>query len=207
MIDSPDALKELLPDVSRETIEKLAEFREMILAEDQNLISKNDKNFIWIRHFYDSLRLAQFITSNGNDIIDIGSGAGLPGIPVSVMFGLKNKVFLCENRPKRVSFLNKCIVNLDLQNTEVIPIKAEKIENKKFDIILARAVSQLNHLLSISYNICKKNTTLLLHKGVHIDKEIVQATKCWDFTHVLHENEREKGSFILELKNLIKSIT
>ena len=49
MIDSPDALKELLPNVSRETIEKLAEFREMILAEDQNLISKNDKNFIWTR--------------------------------------------------------------------------------------------------------------------------------------------------------------
>ena len=96
---------------------------------------------------------------------------------------------------------------LDLKNTEVIPIKAEKIENKKFDIILARAVSQLNHLLSISYNICKKNTTLLLHKGVHIDEEIVQATKYWDFTHVLHENEREKGSFILELKNIIKSIT
>ena len=58
-------------------------------------------------------------------------------------------------------------ISLDLKNTEVIPIKAEKIENKKFDIILARAVSQLNHLLSISYNICKKNTTLLLHKGVH----------------------------------------
>ena len=70
MIDSPDALKELMPNVSRETIEKLAEFKEMILAEDQNLISKNDKNFIWIRHFYDSLRLAHFITSNGNNIID-----------------------------------------------------------------------------------------------------------------------------------------
>ena len=207
MIDSPDALKELLPNVSRETIEKLAEFREIILAEDQNLVSKNDKDFIWTRHFYDSLRLAQFITSNGNDIIDIGSGAGLPGIPVSLLFGSKNKVFLCENRSKRVSFLNKCIDKLDLKNTEVIPVKVEKIENKKFDIILARAVSQLNHLLSISYNICKKNTTLLLHKGVHIDEEIMQATKYWNFTHILHESEREKGSFILELKNLIKSIT
>ena len=62
MIDSPDALKELLPNVSRETIEKLAEFREMILEEDQNLISKNDKNFIWIRHFYDSLRLGGIST-------------------------------------------------------------------------------------------------------------------------------------------------
>ena len=206
MIDSPDALKELLPNVSRETIEKLAEFREIILSEDQNLISKNDRNFIWTRHFYDSLRLAQFITSSGNDIIDIGSGAGLPGIPVSILFSSKNRVFLCENRSKRASFLNKCIIKLDLKNTEVIHIKAEKIKNKKFDIILARAVSQLNHLLSISYNICKKNTTLLLHKGVHIDEEIVQATKCWDFTHMLHENEREKGSFILDVKNIIKLI-
>jgi len=207
MIDSPDALKELLPNVSRETIEKLAEFREMILSENQNLISKNDRNFIWTRHFYDSLRLAQFITSSGNDIIDIGSGAGLPGIPVSILFGPKNNVFLCENRSKRTSFLNKCIINLDLKNTEVIPVKAEKIKNKKFDIILARAVSQLNRLLSISYNLCKKNTTLLLHKGVHIEDEIVQATKCWNFNYVLHESEREKGSFILELKNIIKSIT
>ena len=105
MIDSPDALKELLPNVSRETIEKLAEFREMILAEDQNLISKNDKNFIWIRHFYDSLRLAQFITSNGNDIIDIGSGAGLPGIPVSIIFGTKNRVFYVKIDLKEYLFL------------------------------------------------------------------------------------------------------
>ncbi len=142
----------------------------MILAEDQNLISKNDKNFIWIRHFYDSLRLVQFITSNGNDIIDIGSGAGLPGIPVSLLFSSKNKVFLCENRPKRVSFLNKCIVNLDLKNTEVIPIKAEKIENKKFDIVLARAVSQLKHLLSIS-SLSKKGVTRILQRAAEFERK------------------------------------
>ncbi len=207
MIDSPEALKELLPNVSRETIEKLSEYKEMILAEEQNLISKNDRKFIWTRHFYDSLRLVKFIKSKGNNIIDIGSGAGLPGIPVSIAFSGKNKVFLCENRTKRSSFLGKCIMNLDLKNTEVIPIKAEKIENRKFDFILARAVSQLNHLLSISYKLCKKNTTLLLHKGVHIDEEIMQATKYWNFSYNLHKNEREKGSFILEIKNIIKSIS
>ena len=110
MIDSPDALKELLPNVSRETIEKLAEFRGMILAENQNLISKNDKNFIWIRHFYDSLRLAQFITSNGNDIIDIGSGAGLPGIPVSIMFGAKIWFFYVKIDLKEYRFLTNVLL-------------------------------------------------------------------------------------------------
>ena len=53
MIDSPEALKELLPNVSRETIEKLSKYKEMILAEEQNLISKNDINYLWKRHFYD----------------------------------------------------------------------------------------------------------------------------------------------------------
>ena len=52
----------------------------------------------------------------------------------------------------------------------------------------------------------KKNTIFLLHKGIHIDKEIDDATKYWDFEHYLHENGLEKGSFIIEVKNLIKSI-
>ena len=207
MIDSPEALKELLPNVSRETIEKLSKYKEMILAEEQNLISKNDINYLWKRHFYDSLRILKFIKSNDNDIIDIGSGAGLPGVPISIFYGGKNRVFLCENRTKRSSFLRKCIANLDLINTEVIPIKAEKIENRKFDFILARAVSQLNHLLSISYKLCKKNTTLLLHKGVNIDSELTIATKCWNFEYKLHENPKNKRSYIIEIKNIIKSNT
>jgi 16S rRNA (guanine527-N7)-methyltransferase len=89
----------------------------------------------------------------------------------------------------------------------VIPHKAEKAKNKKFDIVLARAVGQLNDLLSISYNISKKNTTFLFHKGIHIDNEIAEATKYWIFDHKLHENSVEKGSYILELNNVTKSST
>ena len=89
----------------------------------------------------------------------------------------------------------------------MIPIKAEKIEKRKFDFILARAVSQLNHLLSISYKLCKKNTTLLLHKGVNIDSELIRATKYWNFEYTLHENPKNKRSYIIEIKNIIKSNT
>ena len=85
--------------------------------------------------------------------------------------------------------------------------KAEKATNQKFDIVLARAVGRLNDLLSISYSISKKSTTFLFHKGVHIDDEIAEATKYWKFDHNLNENSVEKGSYILELNNVIKSIT
>ena len=207
MEDSPEALKELKNNVSRETINKLDTYRTLILSEKQSLISKKDKNLIWTRHFYDSLRISDLIRDNKQNIIDIGSGSGLPGIPLSLLYNGENSIFLCENRRKRAEFLEHCIDELKLKNTYVIPHKAEKATNQKFDIVLARAVGRLNDLLSISYNISKKNTTFLFHKGIHIDDEIDEATKYWKFDHILHENSVEKGSYILEVNNVIKSIT
>jgi 16S rRNA (guanine527-N7)-methyltransferase len=207
MEDSPEALKELKNNVSRETINKLDTYRTLILSEKQSLISKKDKNLIWTRHFYDSLRISDLIRDNKQNIIDIGSGSGLPGIPLSLLYNGENSIFLCENRKKRAKFLEHCIDELKLKNTYVIPHKAEKATNQKFDIVLARAVGRLNDLLSISYNVSKKNTTFLFHKGIHIDDEIDEATKYWKFDHILHENSVEKGSYILELNNVIKSIT
>ena len=207
MEDSPETLMELKSNVSRETINKLDAYRTLILAEKQSLISKKDKNLIWTRHFYDSLRISDLIRDNKQKIIDIGSGSGLPGIPLSLLYNGENSIFLCENRRKRAVFLEHCIDELKLKNTYVIPHKAEKATNQKFDIVLARAVGRLNDLLSISYNVSKKNTTFLFHKGIHIDDEIDEATKYWKFNHILHENSVEKGSYILELNNVIKSIT
>ena len=207
MEDSPEALKELKNNVSRETINKLDTYRTLILSEEQSLISKKDKNLIWTRHFYDSLRISDLIRDNKQNIIDIGSGSGLPGIPLSLLYNGENSIFLCENRKKRAKFLEHCIDELKLKNTYVIPHKAEKATNQKFDIVLARAVGRLNDLLSISYNISKKSTTFLFHKGIHIDDEIAEATKYWNFDHKLHENSVEKRSYILELNNVIKSST
>ena len=207
MEDSPEALMELKSNVSRETIKKLDVYRTLILAEKQSLISKRDKNLIWIRHFYDSLRISDLIRENKQKIIDIGSGSGLPGIPLSLFYNGENSIFLCENRRKRAEFLEYCIDELKLKNTYVIPHKAGKATNQKFDVVLARAVGRLNDLLSISYNISKKNTTFLFHKGIHVDDEIDEATKYWKFDHNLHESSVEKGSYIMEINNLIKSIT
>ena len=81
------------------------------------------------------------ISENKLNIIDIGSGSGLPGIPLSLFYNGENSIFLCENRRKRADFLEHCIDSLKLKNTYVIPHKVEKVTNQKFDVVLAKTTS------------------------------------------------------------------
>ena len=208
MEDSSDSFIKMNPNVSRETIEQLEIYRQLIIDEKSNLVSNKDKEALWIRHFHDSLRIMDHISLKNSQIIDVGTGAGLPGIPISLYLQNSNEqIYLCESKQKKIDFLLKCKEKLNLNNVEVIPDRVENIKNKKFDYVIGRAVAQLNSFFSMSYNIKKENTSFLLHKGIHIDKEIDDATKYWDFEHYLHENDTEKGSFIIEVKNLIKSIS
>ena len=208
MEDSSDSFIKMNPNVSRETIEKLKIYRQLIIDEKSNLVSKRDIDVLWIRHFHDSLRIIDHISLKNSQIIDVGTGAGLPGIPVSLCLkNSNNQIYLCESKQKKIDFLLKCKEKLKLTNVEVIPGRVENIKNKKFDYVIGRAVTQLNSFFSMSYNIKKENTIFLLHKGIHIDKEIADATKYWDFEHHLYENKKKKGSFIIEIKNLIKSIS
>ena len=208
MEDSSDSFIKMNPNVSRETIEQLKIYRQLIIDEKSNLVSNRDKEALWIRHFHDSIRIIEHISLKNRKIIDIGTGAGLPGIPISLCLkNSNNQIYLCESKQKKIDFLLKCKEKLKLTNIEVIPDRVENIKKKKFDYVIGRAVTQLNSFFSMSYNIKKENTIFLLHKGIHIVKEIDDATKYWDFAHCLHESEIEKGSFIIEIKNLIKSVS
>tara|TARA_Y100000746_G_C15404665_1_gene407837 strand:- start:549 stop:1172 length:624 start_codon:yes stop_codon:yes gene_type:complete len=205
MEDSIDSFIKMNPNVSRETIEQLKIYRQLIIDEKSNLVSKRDKEVLWIRHFQDSLRILDHISLKKSQIIDVGTGAGLPGIPISLCLkNSGNQIYLCESKQKKIDFLLKCKEKLKLTNVKVIPDRVENIKNVKFDYVIGRAVTQLNSFFSMSYNIKKENTIFLLHKGIHIDEEIDYATKYWDFSHYLHENKREKGSFIIEIKKLNK---
>ena len=208
MEDNSDSFIKMNPNVSRETIEQLKIYRQLIIDEKINLVSNRDKEVLWMRHFHDSLRILDHISLKKSQIIDVGTGAGLPGIPISLCLkNSDNQIYLCESKQKKIDFLLKCKEKLKLTNIEVIPGRVESIKNKKFDYVIGRAVAQLNSFFSMSYNIKKENTIFLLHKGIHIDKEIDDATKYWDFVHHLHENKVANGSFIIEIKNLIKSIS
>ena len=137
MEDSSDYFLKLNSDVSRETLLLFHKYHDLIIKEKQNLISKNDQKHIWIRHFHDSLRLSNFIKLSNLNIIDIGSGAGFPGIPLALMSNKQNHYYLCENRRKRADFLNTVIRKLSIKNAEVIHSRVEQINYPQFDIVLA----------------------------------------------------------------------
>ena len=210
MIDSSDQLETLNPYVSRETIKKLSDYRDSIISAKFNLVSKKDKDHIWIRHFHDSLRLRKFFDKNSKKIkiLDIGSGAGLPGLPLSMV--LDNDLFefvLCESNNKKANFIQDCCDQLDISNVQIINNRVENIKNHSFDYIISRATAKINEIFSMSYHLNKNSTVYLLHKGVHVVDEINLTTKYWKFDYYIHKNNLEKGSNIFEAKNIIKSIT
>ena len=210
MIDSSDQFQTLNPNVSRETIGKLSDYRKLIINAKFNLVSKNDKEHIWIRHFHDSLRLSKFFVKIEKKvkILDIGSGAGLPGLPLSMVLD-KNlfDFFLCESNTKKANFIKDCCNQLDITNVQIINDRVENIKNYSFDYIISRATAKINDIFSMSYNLNKNSTIYLLHKGVHIVDEINFTTKYWKFDYSIHENNLEKGSNIFEAKNIAKTIT
>ena len=210
MIDSSDQLQTLNPYVSRETIKKLSDYRDSIISAKFNLVSQKDKEHIWIRHFHDSLRLIKFFEKDEKKIkiLDIGSGAGLPGLPLSMV--LDNDLFelvLCESNSKKANFIRDCCDQLDILNVQIINDRVENIKNHSFDYIISRATAKINEIFSMSYHLNKNSTVYLLHKGVHVVDEINLTTKYWKFDYNIHKNNLEKGSNIFEAKNIIKSIT
>ena len=210
MIDSSDQLETLNPYVSRETIKKLSDYRDSIISAKFNLVSNKDKDHIWIRHFHDSIRLRKFFEKNSKKIkiLDIGSGAGLPGLPLSMV--LDNDLFefvLCESNNKKANFIQDCCDQLDISNVQIINNRVENIKNHSFDYIISRATAKINEIFSMSYHLNKNSTVYLLHKGVHVVDEINLTTKYWEFDYYIHKNNLEKGSNIFEAKNIIKSIT
>lgn len=151
-------------------------------------------------HIIDSL-LALNIFENYDNIIDIGSGAGLPSIPISIIY--ENKKFtLCESKNKKSEFLNIVKKELSLKNIEIKNSNVYEIK-EKYDTITARAFSDINTLLKIFKKLKNKNSVLIAYKGKsdkikeeleeikNIEKYIVEIKK-------LNNKEKERNIVIIK---------
>ena len=196
------------PNVSRETIKKLAKFQSFLVEQNlkHNLVSKNQIDKIWMRHIHDSLRLLNLLDLNKSmTILDIGSGGGFPAIPLAIVTEKYNlKYTLCESITKKSNFLNLSVELLKLSNIKVTNDRVENLKNIKFDVITCRAVSKLNKIFTYSHHLTKQNTIFLLHKGINIVEEINDANKYWFFEYKLIKNELEEGSYIVKINKLKK---
>lgn len=187
-------------DVSREARVLLLQYEKFVIDWNAsiNLVGKKTINDFWNRHIIDSLQLIQFIKNKKIHLIDIGSGAGLPGIVLSIA-GVKN-VTLIEVNNKKYSFL---LVASKLSNQK-INILNDRIENQFFldcDIITCRAFDTISNILNITCNIQVRDKYLLL-KGKNYMKDIIDAQKKWWFDYIIYDSVSSSDGKIIEIKNV-----
>ena len=182
-------------DVSRETFEKLETYVALLREEAtrQNLISTSTLDHVWPRHILDSAQLVRFEPRAGASWVDIGAGAGLPGIVISCL--VAGPVTLIEPRRLRVEFLHKVVEALRI-NATIFSGKAERAEGK-FDAITARAVARLGETLRISQHLSTIKTVWALPKGRSADAELAEAKRAWQGVFHVEQSVTDADSRIV----------
>lgn len=185
--------------VSRETFDQIERYAALLTAASamQNLIAPSTLSSIWKRHILDSAQLVRFQRGEHASWLDIGSGAGLPGLVVALL--VKGPVTLVEPRRLRVEFLRSAIDELGLsQRVTVEQAKVERVEGR-FDVITARAVASLDGLLGISHHLSTNETVWVLPKGRNAQSELAQAQRNWHCEFRVEQSCTDPESEILVL--------
>lgn len=166
--------------VSRETEEKLEAFIAFLKreAESQNLISASTLDHIWDRHIVDSAQLLRFCPDGVQTWIDLGSGAGFPGLIVALLSS--HRVTLVESRGRRIEYLQRAIALLDLESqVTVAGMPLERVETAPYSVISARAFAPLDKLFDLAARFSTNKTLWLLPKGRNAVKEWEGVKSVW----------------------------
>lgn len=165
-------------DVPRETMERLDAFAALLREENerQNLVSRASLEHLWVRHIADSAQLVGFAPSPDATWVDLGAGAGLPGLIVALLH--KGPVTLVEERRLRADFLHRAAESLGVA-VEIIAGKAERISHRPFDVISARAFAPLGRLLQLGTALSTAKSVWLLPKGRNAQSELEALDPSW----------------------------
>lgn len=154
------ALNNLGIDITDEQLSKLDMYYKMIIDYNShtNLTRITEEKEVYLKHFYDSLTLIKATKLDNQTLLDVGTGAGFPGLVLKIVFP-NLKVTLVDSLNKRIMFLNSVIENLGLNDIEAIHARAEEyaVNNKEaFDIVTSRAVANLNTLSELCIPMVKQ---------------------------------------------------
>jgi 16S rRNA (guanine527-N7)-methyltransferase len=181
--------------VPRETFDKLSRYIELLKDENirQNLVSRKTVAQLWERHIIDSAQLVKFEPNPEASWVDLGSGAGLPGVIVSCL--VHGPVTMVEPRRLRAEFLHRVNETLRLGAT-ILCSKAERVTGP-FDVITARALAPLNNLLEISHHLSTGKTRWVLPKGRSAASELAEAQRTWQGVFHVERSVTDPESSIL----------
>ncbi len=198
-----------ITQVSRETILSLKTYEDSLINANKtlNLIGKSTIEEIWIRHFLDSAQVIDFIDKNNKSLIDIGSGAGFPGLVLAILLKDRKipiKVKLIEKSPKKVKFLKKIINELRL-SVEVIEKNILQYPKKlSEDVFVVRAFKPLNIILELIHNQAENWKKIFIFLGKTGHTQLLQASKSWDMKYKQRQSVTSNDSIIIEVNSIKK---
>ena len=144
-------------------------------SDELGLLGPRELDKIWSRHILNSAVVAELVKP-GELVADVGSGAGLPGIPMAIAAPDTDFV-LIEPMDRRASWLQEVASELGLENVEVVRARAEEVEGGQFDVVTARAVAALDKLLRLCVPLLKPGGRVIALKGSKAPEEILEAKK------------------------------
>ena len=195
--------------VSRETITSLKKYEDILTKtnKSQNLIGNSTINDIWTRHFLDSAQVIDFIDKNDKTLIDIGSGAGFPGLVLAIASKDRKiplKIKLIEKSSKKTKFLKKLIDELQL-DAEVINKNIFEYPKKlSGDVFVARAFKPLKIILPLIHNKAENWKKIFIFLGKTGKNELLQASKSWHIEYKQRVSVTSSDSIVIEINKLKK---
>ena len=193
-----EELKKINIELNEEQLDKLKKYASFLLEYNKttNLTAIRDIEGVYLKHFFDSLLVLDndiIDYSKINNLIDVGTGAGFPGVVIKIMFPNIN-VTLLDSNNKKTTFLKELVKKLELDNVTVINERAEdfaKENRQKFDISIARAVSELRVISELCLPLTKVGGYFIALKGNYVS-EIESASKTIEILNSKVESIKER---------------
>ena len=170
-----EELKKLNIEVTEDKLIKLDEYYQLLVSENKlyNLTAITEENPVYLKHFYDSLTISKTINITTQSIIDLGTGAGFPGMVLKIFYP-EIKLTLLDSTQKKCNFLKKVTEELNLSDVTIINERAEnysKNNREIYDVVVSRAVAPLKQLLEYGVPLLKINGLFISMKG-NIENDI-----------------------------------
>lgn len=188
-------------EVSRETLDRLHRLVALIQEWSRkiNLIAAGDIPALWPRHIADSLQLASLVPKGLITAIDLGSGAGFPGIPLALVTGVD--FALVESDQRKAAFLREAIRVTGAPAT-VYAGRAETVPLESAPLLTARALAPLPRLLPLAARLLTPDGVCLLPKGAGADRELTEASKGWHMRVERFPSSTDLSGVILRISEL-----
>jgi 16S rRNA (guanine527-N7)-methyltransferase len=204
-----DGLRHLGIELSNSQIEQFIQYYEFLVEWNKvmNLTAITEFGEVIQKHFIDSLSIIKAIKIEDNvKVIDIGTGAGFPGIPLKIAFP-KIEVVLLDSLNKRINFLNEVIEKLELDHIKAIHGRAEDFSREKeyretFDLCVSRAVANLSTLSEYCMPYVKIGGSFIPYKSGKVEEEVIAAKKA---IHILGGKIEKEVMFLLPNTDIERS--